>query len=135
LASQTSTAQPQRPSATGRRFRAFIRRGTGTTVEELRLLPIQPGEVVIRTAASGVCYTIVGQVLDTNNIARPQIPNHSGMGVVEEVGPFVKRVQVGDRVALPGTPECGQGYHCFAGPLRLAPVPLYQPSPSHGGDG
>jgi S-(hydroxymethyl)glutathione dehydrogenase/alcohol dehydrogenase len=114
FAPQSSNAQ-QRSGANGRRFRAFVRRGTGTSIEELRLLPIQPREVVVRTEASGVCYTIVGQVLGTNNVARPQIPNHSGMGVVEEVGPLVKRVQVGDRVVIPGTPQCGVCYHCLQG--------------------
>src|SRR5579863_4923081 len=95
---------PQTVSAqTGRRFRAFVRHGTGTSVEDMRLLPIQPREVVIRTQASAVCYTITGQVLGTNNSQRWQIPNHSGMGIVEEIGPQVRRVQVGDRVIIPGT--------------------------------
>ena len=48
---------------TGRRFKAFVRHGTGASVEELKLLAIQPREVVIRTQASAVCYTIVGQAL------------------------------------------------------------------------
>ena len=99
----------------GRKFRAFIRYKTGTSVEELRLLPIQPREVVIRTEASGVCYTIVGQSLGTRDAPRPSIPNHSGFGEVEEIGPQVKRVQVGDRVIIPGTPQCGQCYECLQG--------------------
>jgi S-(hydroxymethyl)glutathione dehydrogenase/alcohol dehydrogenase len=99
----------------GRKFRAFIRYKTGTSIEELRLLPIQPREVVIRTEASGVCYTIVGQSLGTTNAVRPSIPNHSGFGVVEEIGPQVKRVQVGDRVIIPGTPQCGECYECLQG--------------------
>jgi S-(hydroxymethyl)glutathione dehydrogenase / alcohol dehydrogenase len=99
----------------GRRFRAFVRYGTGTSVQEMRLLPIQPREVVVRTQASTVCYTIVGGVLATRNAARASIPNHSGMGVVEEIGPLVKRVQVGDRVIVPGTPQCGQCYECITG--------------------
>ncbi len=99
----------------GRKFRAFLRYRTGTSVEELRLLPIQPREVVIRTEASGVCYTIVGQSLGTRDAPRPSIPNHSGFGVVEEIGPQVKRVQVGDRVIIPGTPQCGQCYECLQG--------------------
>src|ERR1700677_3629637 len=90
LAPQASAQQ-----AGGRRFRAFVRHGTGTSVEELRLLPIQPREVVIRTQASAVCYTITGQVLGmgalgTNQAQRWSIPNHSGMGVVEEIGAQVK---------------------------------------------
>jgi len=37
------------------------------------------------------------------------------MGVVEEVGAQVKRVQPGDRVIVAGTPECGQCYQCLQG--------------------
>jgi S-(hydroxymethyl)glutathione dehydrogenase/alcohol dehydrogenase len=99
----------------GRRFKAFLRIGTGTRVEELKLLPIQEREVVVRTEASAVCYTITGGALATNNAARPSIPNHSGMGVVEAIGPGVKRVQVGDRVIVPGTPQCGVCYMCLQG--------------------
>ena len=113
LAPQAVTAQTR--GAAGRKFRALVRFGVTAAVQELKLLPIQPREVVIRTQASGVCYTIVGQVLSTNNVTRAQIPNHSAMGVVEEIGPLVKRVQVGDRVIIPGTPQCGQCYHCLQG--------------------
>src|SRR5215813_14966504 len=72
---------------TGRRFKAFVRHGTGASVEELKLHAIQPREVLVRTQASGVCYTIVGGALATTNAPQASIPNHSGMGVVEEVGP------------------------------------------------
>jgi S-(hydroxymethyl)glutathione dehydrogenase/alcohol dehydrogenase len=99
----------------GRRFKAFVRRGTGASVEELKLLPIQPREVLIRTQASAVCYTIVGGALATTPVQQASIPNHSGMGVVEAVGPLVKRVQIGDRVVIPGTPQCGVCYQCLHG--------------------
>jgi Zn-dependent alcohol dehydrogenase len=46
FAPQTTNAQGVAQG--GRRFRAFVRHGTGTSVEELRLLPIQPREVVTR---------------------------------------------------------------------------------------
>src|SRR6187399_1777069 len=98
---------------TGRTFKAFLRFGTGTITEELTLLPIQDREVVIRSEAAAVCYTIVGGVLRTTNSARPSIPNHSGMGVVEAIGSNVKRVQVGDRCIIPGTPQCGVCYMCL----------------------
>src|SRR5579862_1639202 len=99
----------------GRRFKAFVRHGTGASVEELRLHAIQPREVLVRTQASAVCYTIVGGALATTNVAQPSIPNHSGMGVVEEVGPLVRRVQKGYRVVVPGTPQCGVCYQCLQG--------------------
>lgn len=99
----------------GRRFKAFVRHGTGASVEELRLHAIQPREVLVRTQASAVCYTIVGGALATTNVTQASIPNHSGMGVVEEVGPLVQRVQKGDRVVVPGTPQCGVCYQCLHG--------------------
>ena len=100
---------------TGRRFKAFVRHGTGASVEDLKLLAIQPREVVVRTQASAVCYTIVGGALATTAVRQASIPNHSGMGVVEAVGPLVKRVQIGDRVVVPGTPQCGVCYQCLHG--------------------
>src|SRR3984885_7010573 len=71
LAPQISTAQtPARTANAGRKFRAFVRYGTGASVQELKLLPIQPREVLIRTQASAVCYTIVGGLLATRNVNR-----------------------------------------------------------------
>ena len=40
---------------------------------------------------------------------------HGGVGIVEAVGPDVRRVQVGDRVIVGVTPECGQCYQCLHG--------------------
>jgi S-(hydroxymethyl)glutathione dehydrogenase/alcohol dehydrogenase len=113
----------------GRKFKAFVRRGTGASVEELRLHAIQPREVLVRTQASAVCYTIVGGALATTNVAQASIPNHSGMGVVEEVGAQVKRVQKGDRVVVPGTPQCGVCYQCLHG--RADWCQFLDTSPAH----
>jgi S-(hydroxymethyl)glutathione dehydrogenase/alcohol dehydrogenase len=120
IASQVGAAAGQsvasaQSAATGRKFRALVRYGTSASVRELSLLPIQPREVVVHTQASGVCYTIVAGLLSNRNANRASIPNHSGMGIVEEVGPLVKRVQPGDRVIVPGTPQCGQCYECITG--------------------
>jgi S-(hydroxymethyl)glutathione dehydrogenase/alcohol dehydrogenase len=43
------------------------------------------------------------------------IQGHGGVGVVEAVGPDVRRVQVGDRVCVSGTPQCGACYQCLRG--------------------
>ncbi len=43
------------------------------------------------------------------------IQGHGGVGVVEAVGPEVKRVQPGDRVCVSGTPQCGACYQCLRG--------------------
>ena len=51
LAPQIAAAQaPAQLTGTnaGRKFKAFVRHGTGASVEELRLLAIQPREVLVR---------------------------------------------------------------------------------------
>lgn len=99
----------------GRPFRAFVRHGTSSSIEDLRLREIKPRQVLVRTTASCGCYTITRSVLGDNDVPRPQIPNHSGMGVVEAVGAEVHRVRAGDRVVVSGSPECGHCYQCLHG--------------------
>jgi S-(hydroxymethyl)glutathione dehydrogenase/alcohol dehydrogenase len=43
------------------------------------------------------------------------IQGHGGVGIVEAVGPEVRRVRVGDRVCVSGTPQCGSCYQCLRG--------------------
>jgi S-(hydroxymethyl)glutathione dehydrogenase/alcohol dehydrogenase len=140
LASSGTTAFGQAPGVvTGRTFRAWISRGAGrgrTTLQDVRLRPISGRQVVVRTEACNLCYSNVGAVLGiqaapptgtaqatpatagqatfgTNAMALMQ--GHGGVGVVEAVGPEVRRVQVGDRVCVSGTPQCGACYHCLRG--------------------
>src|SRR5690349_6495014 len=100
---------------TGRSFRGFVRHGTGASVETLRLRAIDPRQVVVRSLATAPCYTSTRGALGTNNTPRATIPNHAGFGVVEAIGALVKRVQVGDRVIVAGTSQCGQCYQCLQG--------------------
>jgi S-(hydroxymethyl)glutathione dehydrogenase/alcohol dehydrogenase len=117
---------------TGRRFRAWIGRGLGrgrTTLQEVTLRPISGRQVVVRTEATNLCYSNAGAVLGltppaaitgTNaggrNLADlAVIQGHGGVGVVEAVGPEVRRVRVGDRVCVAGTPQCGNCYQCLRG--------------------
>ena len=133
-------AQTGRASAvvTGRRFRAWISRGEGsrrTTLQEVTLRPIGGRQVVVRTEATNLCYSNVPPVLGIqptpaataapSALAAPQgmrrmndmavIQGHGGIGIVEAVGPEVRRVQVGDRVCVSGTPQCGACYRCLRG--------------------
>jgi S-(hydroxymethyl)glutathione dehydrogenase/alcohol dehydrogenase len=100
---------------TGRRFRGLVRHGTTLDVQEMRLRAIDPRQVVIRSLAVAPCYTIVRGALATTAAPRAEVPNHCGFGVVEAVGAQVKRVQVGDRVVVAGTSQCGQCYQCLHG--------------------
>jgi len=75
----------------------------------------------VRTEATNLCYSNTGAVLGLapNFGGRlgtmALIQGHGGVGVVEVVGPDVRRVQVGDRVCVSGTPQCGACYQCLRG--------------------
>jgi S-(hydroxymethyl)glutathione dehydrogenase / alcohol dehydrogenase len=114
-----------------------------TTLQELTLRPISGRQVVVRTEATNLCYSNVPFVLSLQAPAaaggrgggppaglpaggggaggrgaapaRGTIQGHGGVGVVEAVGPQVRRVQVGDRVCVSGTPQCGNCYQCLRG--------------------
>lgn len=118
LAGQTKSAAP------ARKFRAWVSRGTGTgrtTLQELTLRLIGGRQVVVRTEATNLCYSNTTTVLGLPGMfAGPMtrmaiIDGHGGVGVVEAVGPEVRRVQVGDRVCVSGTPQCGNCYQCLRG--------------------
>jgi S-(hydroxymethyl)glutathione dehydrogenase/alcohol dehydrogenase len=116
-AQQSGTAAPAvgTGAVAGMPFRAFVRYGAQGTIEDLRLRDLKPTQVLVRNRGSCACYTVTGAVLGTASQATPTIPNHSGMGIVEAVGAQVRRVRVGDRVLVSGTPWCGQCRQCLSG--------------------
>ena len=114
LAAQGAPAIQQGQVA-GMPFRALVRRGTGIAIDDLRLRPITPRTVVVRTLAVAPCYTIVRGALATTEARRASVPNHCGFGVVEAVGAEVNRVRAGDRVVVAGTSQCGACYQCLHG--------------------
>lgn len=124
-ARRSSAEQSQSAAVvTGRRFRGWISRGSGsgrTTLQDLTLRPIGGRQVVVRTEATNLCYSNTGAVLGLGPnfggrlSTMALIQGHGGVGVVEAVGPEVRRVQVGDRVCVSGTPQCGSCYQCLRG--------------------
>jgi S-(hydroxymethyl)glutathione dehydrogenase/alcohol dehydrogenase len=129
ISSNTAQAQTSNSSAIpddmgGRKFRAWIHReiaeGNTGTLEEITMLPIGGRQVVVRTEATQCCYSNVGLMLGEPNVVpfggapgQAVIQGHGGVGIVEAVGPEVKRVNVGDRVVLGVTPQCGECYNCL----------------------
>jgi S-(hydroxymethyl)glutathione dehydrogenase / alcohol dehydrogenase len=120
-----SALRAQSPAVvTARRFRGWISRGSGsgrTTLQDLTLRPITGRQVVVRTEATNLCYSNTGAVLGLGPnfggrlATMALIQGHGGVGVVEAVGPEVRRVQKGDRVCVSGTPQCGSCYQCLRG--------------------
>jgi S-(hydroxymethyl)glutathione dehydrogenase/alcohol dehydrogenase len=133
------TASAQSPALVPRRkFRAWISQGDGpgrTKLREVTLRPISGRQVLVRTEATNLCYSNAGAVLGiqpnagapapASALAPPPgtrrmndmavIQGHGGIGVVEAVGQEVRRVSLGDRVCVSGTPQCGSCYDCLRG--------------------
>lgn len=93
--------------------------GGPLTVTELELAPPGPGEVLVRLHASGVCHSDYNTIDGTSETRTPAVLGHEGAGVVEAVGERVRRVRVGDHVALSWAPWCGQCVECLRGLSQL----------------
>lgn len=86
------------------------------SIEDLAIDAPGPREVLIRTAASGVCHS------DLHLIRRrrgPIVPGHEPAGIVEEVGSEVSYVKPGDRVIACLSIFCGLCDFCTTGRTHL----------------
>jgi S-(hydroxymethyl)glutathione dehydrogenase / alcohol dehydrogenase len=101
--------------------RAAVLERTGATLEvqELALASPGAGEVLVRLHASGVCHSDLNAVDGTAETRCPAVLGHEGAGVVEAVGEGVRRVAVGDHVALSWLPSCGECAECGRGLPQL----------------
>ena len=94
--------------------------GKPLEVMEIDLEGPREGEVLIRNVATGVChtdaFTLSGE--DPEGIF-PSVLGHEGGSVVEEIGPGVSSVSVGDQVIPLYTPECGKCKFCTSGKTNL----------------
>ena len=84
--------------------------------------PVAPRDgVVVQVKASGVCrsdwHGWQGHDADIQTL--PHIPGHEFAGVISEVGPDVRRWQVGERVTTPFVLGCGQCVYCLAGDQQV----------------
>jgi S-(hydroxymethyl)glutathione dehydrogenase/alcohol dehydrogenase len=115
-----------------------ILRGVGGDwqVEEITLDPPREGEVLVKMAVAGVCHSddhyTTGDGIPSEQLAAilaatgvevaeyfPLLGGHEGAGVVEEVGPGVRSVRPGDRIATSFIPACGKCRWCVSGMTYL----------------
>ena len=79
-----------------------------------------PGEVIIRTKATGICRSDWhGWMGHDSDIHLPHVPGHELAGVVEEVGKGVRNWQRGDRVTVPFCVGCGNCPQCVSGNQQI----------------
>ncbi|MBI1860540.1 MAG: S-(hydroxymethyl)glutathione dehydrogenase/class III alcohol dehydrogenase [Deltaproteobacteria bacterium] len=89
-------------------------------VEEIDVDGPKRGEVLVRIIATGVCHTDAFTLsgADPEGLF-PVVLGHEGAGIVEEIGPGVTSVAVGDHVIPLYVPECGECTFCRSGKSNL----------------
>ena len=90
--------------------------GAPLSIEQIKLDPPQPTEVLIRVAAVGLCRTDYHVMRGERRVAmRPMVLGHEAAGVVEEIGASVVGIKSGDHVVLTFIPSCGSCRWCLQG--------------------
>ncbi len=74
---------------------------------------VNPHDAILRVSLSTTCgsdlHFIDGYI---PTMKAGDVIGHEFMGVIEEVGPAMKRVRKGDRVVVPSFIVCGQCWYC-----------------------
>jgi propanol-preferring alcohol dehydrogenase len=118
-------------------MQAMVLKSPGTALEWTELPDRHPGagEIRVRVSACGVCRTDL-HVLDGElpDPLSPIIPGHEIVGRIDELGPEVGDLQVGQRVGIPWLGHtCGICRFCSSGQENLCDHPLFNGYTRDGG--
>lgn len=91
-------------------------------VETIDLEGPKQGEVRVKLAASGVCHSDYSVLHGVIPWPAPCVLGHEGAGIVEEVGPGVTSVKVGDHCILATLANCGRCAACATGRAIFCPT-------------
>jgi S-(hydroxymethyl)glutathione dehydrogenase / alcohol dehydrogenase len=97
----------------------LIEPGKPLQIEEVVISKPGPREVLIRTAACGLCHSDLHFIEGAYPHPLPAIPGHEAAGIVEAVGSEVRNVKVGDAVVTCLSAFCGSCEYCVTGRLSL----------------
>ncbi len=96
---------------------------TPLVIEDVRIDKPGPHEVLVRTAAAGVCHSDLHFVNGTYPFPLPAVLGHESAGVVEQVGSEVRTVKPGDHVITCLSAFCGHCEFCLTGHMSLCISP------------
>ena len=79
------------------------------TLRDVELTPLGIGQVLVKILVSGICGSQLHEIkgFKGNGKFLPHLMGHEGCGIVEEIGPGVTTVQVGDKVVMHWRPGSG----------------------------
>ena len=97
----------------------LIEPGKPLEIENLSISNPGPHEVLIRTAACGLCHSDLHFIEGTYPHPLPAVPGHEAAGIVEAVGSEVRTVKVGDAVVTCLSAFCGHCEFCVTGRMAL----------------
>ena len=97
----------------------LIEPGQPLAIEEVVISNPGPHEVLIRTAACGLCHSDLHFIEGIYPHPLPAIPGHEAAGIVEAIGSEVRSVKVGDAVVTCLSAFCGTCEYCVSGRMAL----------------
>ncbi|MGC1301341.1 MAG: Zn-dependent alcohol dehydrogenase [Caulobacteraceae bacterium] len=97
--------------------------GQPLSLEDVQIGLPGPREVLIRTAATGVCHSDLHFIEGSYPYPLPAVLGHEAAGVVEKVGSEVRTVKPGDHVVTCLSAFCGHCEYCLTGHMSLCPSP------------
>ena len=105
-------------------MRAAVLREVGKPleIEEVSIANPRSREVLVRTAATGVCHSDLHFVNGAYPHEFPVVLGHESAGVVEQVGDAVTYVKPGDHVITCLSVFCGECEYCLVGRMSLCQV-------------
>ena len=110
--------------------------GAPLTIETVHLADPGPGQVGVRIEAVAICHSDVTYIDGGWEIALPAVFGHEAVGIVETLGPGVRRLAVGDRVLVTLLRACGVCAACAGGaPAYCVEKGMPRQSPLHSATG
>ncbi len=97
----------------------LVQPGKPLEIEDLSISNPGPHEVLIRTAACGLCHSDLHFIDGAYPHPLPAVPGHEAAGIVEAVGSEVRTVKVGDAVVTCLSAFCGHCEFCVTGRMSL----------------
>lgn len=97
----------------------LVEPGKPLEIQDLTVSKPGPHEVLIRTAACGLCHSDLHFIEGAYPHPLPAVPGHEAAGIVEAVGSEVRTVKVGDAVVTCLSAFCGHCEFCVTGRMSL----------------